>query len=203
MCTKKPGHVLNTSSCVFHRVRALFVFVPLCACVQDEVLQLRAQLSEVDERNLEVDAITSQKLAASAEAVGSMKAHTNDLELRLEEAENELSAVRETMRESAASTAGELAAAANRTRDAQGAIARVPELEGVACKLEDENKQLRESFAAATRQVDEARGKVEEVEEALRLVRDGRAEMMESVERANESRAMLSSRLEDIASLVG
>lgn len=190
-----------TLVCAIVFVRFLCLYV--CACVQDEVLQLRAQLSEVEERNLEVAAITSQKLAASAEAVGSMKAHTSDLELRLEETENELSAVRGAMRESAASTAGELAAAANRARDAQGAIARVPELEGVAVKLEDENKQLRGSLAVATRQVDEARGKVDEVEEALRLVHDGRAEMLESVQRANESRATLAGRLEDIASLVG
>lgn len=179
------------------------MFVCLCAFVQDEVLQLRAQLSEMDERNLEVAATTGDKLVASADAIASMKAHASDLELRLEEAEKELSGMREAMRESEASTAGELAAAANRARDGQGAIARVVELEAVAVKLESEKEQLRESLSAATRQVDEARGEVEELEEALRLVRDGKAEMAESVQRANESRATLASRLEDIASLVG
>lgn len=180
-----------------------FVFVCLCACVQDEVLQLRAQLSEMNERNLEVAATTAHKLAASAEAIASMKAHARDLEFRLEEAEKELSATREALRESEASTAGEVAAAANRARDGQGAIARMVELEAVAVKLESEKEQLRESLSAVTRQVDEARGEVEELEEALRLVRDGKAEMAESVQRANESRATLASRLEDIASLVG
>lgn len=167
--------------------------------VQDEVLQLRGRLAEVEESNLQVATTTSQKLAASAEAVGSMKAHASDLEARLEEAEAELSA----MRESAASTARDMAAAANSARDAQGVIARVPKLEAVAVKLEGEKTQLMESLAAATRQVDEARGEVEELEEARRLVRDERAEMLESVQRANESRAALAARLEDIASLVG
>ena len=147
--------------------------VTVCLCVsacfsaydvQDEVVQLRARLSEADEKHVEVTAATSQKLAASAEAVSSMRAHVSDLEVRLEEAETDLSA----MREEAASTAAELAVAVNRARDGLHAIARVSELEAVAAALESDKKHLEESLAAATRRGDEAGGKVEADKKQLR-----------------------------------
>lgn len=167
----------------------------LATSMQDEVAELRARLVHAGENLAE----KSQELAVKAQEEASVRGLATALEHRLQEAESDLSVLKDVSR----STAEQLSSALTSASELQCALSKVSELESVVGDLEGEKLRLEEITAAVKGQLEQVTTKLEELQGAIRSFEEEGAKMSRTVQEAQEGRAVLVMEMGRIATLVG
>ena len=156
--------------------------------MQDEVIELRARLVDAEE-NLVVKA---QELTTQVEEAALARTVSDTLKQRIQEAECEVS----ELKESSLSTAEELDAALANASELRCAVSKVAELKSDVGDLEAEKHQWAETAAAHT-------CRIAELEQAVRSLEEDRTRTSQTVQETEDGRTALALQLRDIASSVG
>ncbi|CAM9986890.1 unnamed protein product [Scytosiphon promiscuus] len=180
---------LKSASLKWRAIRTTFT------SMQDDLMELQTRLVRSEENF----AAKSQELAAKAQEETSARALVTTLEQRLQEAESEVSELNENFR----FTAEQLSSALSSAEDLRCDLSKVSELENSVGDLEAEKLRLEEMTAALTGQLEQARNKLEELQESIRSFEEEKVKMSHAVQEAEEGRAALVMEMGHIATIVG
>lgn len=150
--------------------------------------ELRARLADAEENVV----IKSQDLAAKEQEATSARTLVNTLEQEMQEAKSE--AVE--LKEASQSTAEELKSALTSASELRGSVSKVAELQIVVSDLEAEKRQWEETVATRSSQLGDS-------QQVVRSLEEENARVLQTVQHAEEGRAMLLVQLGDIANLIG
>eukprot|EP00903_Cladosiphon_okamuranus_P011049 g10434.t1 len=155
---------------------------------QDEVNELRARLADAEENLV----VKFQELAAKEQEATSARIRASTVEQQMQEAKSEVA----ELKGASLSTAEELASALASVNELRCSVSKVAELQIVVSDLEAEKRRWEENVATLSSQLRDSQQMVDSLEEE-------KARVLQTVQQAEEGRAMLVVQLGDIANLIG
>lgn len=156
--------------------------------LQDEVNELRGRVADAEENLL----VKSQELAAQEQEATSARTLATTLEQQMQDAKSEIL----ELTEASQSTAEELTSALGSASELRCSVSKVAELEIVVGALEAEKRRWEETAATLSSQLGE-------LQQVVRSLEEEKTSVLQTVQQAEEGRAMLLVQLGDIANLIG